>query len=239
MTVDNKSVWEQAYERFYEDGVHPLFAPEAALLEPLLRDGPEVVHLQSGNGDDDIQLVRAGAARVIGVDYSFRATALAQRQADKHGTNCSYVVGSVPGVPLRDGCADLVYTGKGALIWQPDIDAWARDAARLLRPGGHLFLYEEHPINPLWTKDADEARIRADRGYFDRSYTCDTWPGVGATSWLWTLGELVTAVIGAGLAVRHLAEYAEPFWKEDDVEAAAWTGRLPNSFSLLCRSARL
>jgi SAM-dependent methyltransferase len=51
----------------------------------------------------------------------------------------------VPGVPLADGVADLVYTGKGALIWMPDIGAWAREAARLLRPGGHLFVYEGHP----------------------------------------------------------------------------------------------
>jgi hypothetical protein len=28
-------------------------------------------------------------------------------------------------------------TGKGTLTWMPDIGAWARDAARLLRPGGH------------------------------------------------------------------------------------------------------
>jgi hypothetical protein len=35
----------------------------------------------------------------------------------------------------------------------PDLAAWARDAARLLRPGGHLFVYEGHPAAALWTWD--------------------------------------------------------------------------------------
>src|ERR1700745_3257929 len=76
---------------------------------------------------------------------------------------CRYVVGTVPGLPLADGVADLVYTGKGALTWTPDIGTWARDATRLLRPGGHLFVYEEYPAVPLWTWSEDEPGIRGDR----------------------------------------------------------------------------
>ena len=50
------------------------------------------------------------------------------------------------------------------------------------------------------------------------------------------VGALVTAVADAGLQVRHLSEQAEPFWRMDGVAAAAWQGRLPNSFALLaCR----
>jgi hypothetical protein len=46
-----------------------------------------------------------------------------------------YLVAEVPDVPLRDGCADLVYTGKAAPIWMRDITAWSYGVARLLRPG--------------------------------------------------------------------------------------------------------
>ena len=51
--------------------------------------------------------------------------------------------------------------------------------------------------------------------------------------WQWTLGEIVTAIVGAGFEVQHLAEYPEPFWRPDGVTAAAWAGRLPNTFALL------
>ena len=51
--------------------------------------------------------------------------------------------------------------------------------------------------------------------------------------WQWTLGRTVTAVVKAGLEIRHLEEYAEPFWRMGDIDAAAFRGRLPNSFALL------
>ena len=212
-----------------------LFAAERALLRELLRAAPRVVHLQSGHGMDDVALVGAGAGYVVGVDYSEVAVRAAQRRADELGVACRYVVAALPGAPLRDGCADLVYTGKGALIWIRDLAAWARDVARLLRPGGYLFVYEGHPAVPLWTWDEDEPRLRSGRGYFGGTFTNDTFPANGAVEWQRTLGEIVTTVIGAGLELRHLAEYPEPFWRPGSTDAAAWDGRLPNAFSLLAR----
>jgi hypothetical protein len=145
------------------------------------------------------------------------------------------VIAELPGAPLRDGCADLVYTGKGALIWLPDLGSWAEDVARLLRPGGHLFVLEAHPLVPLWTWDEDEPRIRPDRGYFERSHVNDTFPANGAVEYQTTLAGIITAVLGAGLELRHVAEHAEPFYRWGDLDAAAWRGRLPNTFTLLAR----
>ncbi len=189
----------------------------------------------SGHGLDDVALVAAGARSVVGVDFSVVAATAAQRRADELGIACRYLVAELPGAPLCDACTDLVYTGKGALIWAPDLNAWARDAARLLRPGGHLYIYEAHPTVPLWTWGQDTPRIRPDRSYFARSHVNDTFPARGAVEWQRTLGEILNAVISAGLEIRHLAEYPEPFWQPDDVGAAAWAGRLPNSFALLVR----
>ena len=240
----NRVAWEAAsreYDRGYENLLEQaknessLFASELDLLRPVLAASPTVVHLQSGHGLDDIALVAAGARSVVGVDFSEAAVAGAQRRADELRVACRYLVAELPGAPLGDGCADLVYTGKGALIWMPDLRAWARDVFRLLRPSGHLFVHEAHPAVPLWTWDEDEPRIRPDRGYFRRSHVNDTWPARGAVEWQATLGEIINAVIGAGLEVRHVAEYPEPFWRPDDVRAQAWQGRLPNSFALLAR----
>lgn len=245
-TRTNRTAWDRAYRqqlRAYEEmraeaatGA-TLVATERELLRDILATRPVVVHPQSGNGQDDIALVRAGARTVIGVDYSEIGVRAAQGRADDLGVTCRYVIATVPGVPLRDGCADLVYTGKGALIWMPDIDAWAGEMARLLRPGGHLFIHEGHPATELWTWDLDEPRIRPDRSYFGRSFVCDddSFPANGAVMWQWTLGQTVTAVINAGLAVRHLEEYAEPFWRMGGVDAAAFRGRLPNAYALLAR----
>jgi SAM-dependent methyltransferase len=240
----NRAAWEAASEKHLRE-YHELLdqaknqsclvACELEVLHPLLVSGPRVVHLQSGHGLDDIALVRAGARAVVGVDFSTVATLAAGRRARELALPCRYVVAEVPGVPLRSHCADLVYTGKGALIWMQDLAAWAEDAARLLRPGGHLFIYEAHPMVPLWTWDEDQPRVRPDRSYFGRCHENDTFPGTGAVEWQWTLGQIIVAVTLARLEVRHVGEHAEPFWRPASIRAAAWQGRLPNSFTLLAR----
>lgn len=212
-----------------------LFASELQLLRPMLVSSPTIVHLQSGHGLDDVALVAAGARQVVGVDFSEVAVRSAQRRADELGVACRYVVAELPGAPLRDACADVVYTGKGTLIWIPDLRAWAADAARLLRPSGHLLIYEAHPMVPLWTWDEDEPRIRPDRGYFERCHTNDTFPAHGAVEWHATLAEIINAVLSAGLELRSVAEYTEPFWRPDGVAAAAWQGQLPNAFALVAQ----
>ncbi len=242
--MGNRNAWETASQKYVNEheelleqarNSSSLVACELELLRPLLASGPAVVHLQSGNGMDDIALVAEGARSVVGVDFSSVAAKAAQRRADELDVHCRYVVAELPGAPLRDGCADLVHTGKGALIWLPDLSIWAADVARLLKPGGHLFVHEAHPMVPLWAWDEDEPRIRPDRGYFERSHVNDTFPANGAVEWQATLGEIITAVLGAGLELLHVAEHAEPFWRWDGLDAAAWRGQLANTFSLLAR----
>jgi SAM-dependent methyltransferase len=241
----NRSAWEAASRKHVDEYQEhlarardecSLSAYEVGLLRPILADSPAVVHLQSGHGLDDIALINSGARSVTAVDFSQTAATAAQRRADELGAPCRYVVAQLPGAPLRDACADLVYTGKGALIWLPDLRAWAADVARLLRPGGHLFVYEAHPAVPLWTWDADEPRIRPDRGYFERSHVNDTFPAHGAVEYQATLAEVINAVLSADLELQYVAEYPEPFWyPEDGHVAAAWAGRLPNSYALIAR----
>jgi SAM-dependent methyltransferase len=241
---ENRVAWEAASEKHVREDREllaeartgsSLLGLERDLLRPVLASGPEVVHLQSGHGLDDIALVGAGARSVVGVDFSAVAASAAQRRANELAVNCRYVVAALPGAPLRDASADLVYTGKGALIWMRDLTAWAGDAIRLLRPGGYLFVYEGHPATPLWSWDEDRPRLRTDRSYFGRTFVNDTFPARGAIEWQWTLGEIVTAVVAAGADILHLGEHPEPFWRMGGVAAAAWNGTLPNSFSLLAR----
>ncbi len=240
----NRAVWESVSHKHVRESAsllaeaqtgQPLTYAEREMLGPILARRPTVVHLQSGHGMDDIALAKAGASRIIGIDYSTAAASAAARRADELRLPCAYVVAELPPAPLRDGCADLVYTGKGALIWMPDIQAWANDLARLLVPGGYLFVHEAHPMVPLYSWDGDMTRIRTDRGYFNPTHVNDTYPARGAVEWQWTLGGIVTAVSWTGLQVRELREHPEPFWRPDDIDAAAWDGRLPNTFTLLAQ----
>jgi SAM-dependent methyltransferase len=209
----------------------------------VLAEAPRVVHLQSGNGLDDLDLAPAGARWVVGVDFSRTGATAARHRAAQLGLDVRYVVADALRTGLRDGCADLVYTGKGALMWLPDIGAWGREVARLLRPGGHLFLYEAHPAACLWARHTDPVRLDGRHGYFGGTRLNDTFPASAiarfggadaAVEWQWTLADIVTALLDAGLVLLHLAEHPDPFWRPTHGPTSpSWSGHLPNSFSLL------
>lgn len=218
-------------EEARESGLLPL---EEKLLRDIVTDA-DVVHPMSGHGLDDVALIRLGARRVTGVDYSPTAAAAAQRRADELGVDCCYVTATLPASGLEDACADLIYTGKGALIWVADLDPWLLEMRRLLRLGGHMFIYEAHPLAPLWSWDSEQIRVRDDRGYFERTHVNDSFPAGGALEHQCTFAQTIMAITRAGFEILHLDEHPDPFWQPSGVQAAAWDGRVPNTYSLLAQ----
>lgn len=239
---NTQQAWESAsqkhileYNELLDEAMNARLLP---VEETVLRDivpGAEVVHPMSGHGIDDVALIHLGARSVIGVDYSPTAASAAQRRADELGVQCRYVTATLPESGLRDDSADLVYTGKGALIWVADLEAWLTEMRRLLRPGGHLFIYEAHPLTPLWSWDQEKIEVRADRGYFAGSHVNDSFPAGGAVEYQRTFAETIMAIAGGGFEILHLEEHAAPFWRPEGAQAAAWNGQVPNAFSLLAR----
>ena len=240
--ASTRAAWDAASEkhvREYDDLLAEartarLLPVEERVLAPFVA-GARIVHPQSGHGIDDAALVRLGAHSVLGLDYSPTAVGAARRRAEELGLPVRYEVVELPATGLAAASFDVVYTGKGALPWMRDLDAWAAEMARLLVPGGVLFVYESHPLTAVLGWDADVAAARDDRSYFARSHVVDSFPDGGATEWQTTFAQIVMTVQRAGFAIEHLEEHPDPFWKPGDVEAAAWDGRLPNAFSLLAR----
>ncbi|MEO9253965.1 MAG: class I SAM-dependent methyltransferase, partial [Tepidiformaceae bacterium] len=122
------------------------------------------------------------------------------------------------------GKFDIVYTGIGALCWLPDIRRWAQVVAALLKAGGFLYVYEGHPV--LWALDneRDDDQLVLSEPYFETEtpseyvgeYTYVDGPPLKNTrdyEWNHGLGEIVTALIDAGLRLEFLHEHREIAWK--------------------------
>lgn len=232
-------------------GVLSLFDHELRLLGKLSPWCGRAIHLQCSHGQDALSLWKLGAREVVGVDLSEAMLALAQRKSDALQAPATWVHSDILSTPeALNASADLVYTGKGALPWMMDLAAWARVVTRLLKPGGLLYVFEGHPLDWVWEPDAREYRLRRDgSGYFSEAPRVnDTFPAsylqrateAGEAAPLarerqWTLGDVLNAVIGAGLRIERLEERPEPFWRlltnlpEKQVE------KLPHTFSLLAR----
>ena len=225
---------------------------------PLLGEvrGLRGVHLQCHIGTDTVSLARLGA-RMIGVDFSPAALTEARRLAAGAGADVDFVESDVYGAPAALGSADfdLVYTGVGALCWLPDIIGWARTVAALLRPGGRLFIREGHPV--LWALDydrTDDELVLAHPYHRQRAASVFDEPGTYVETdvefthnrtheWNHGLGEIVTALVEAGMQPTGLVEHDSVPWnampgqmEETGVEGewrlARHPERLPHSYTL-------
>lgn len=188
--------------------------------------GLDTVHLQCHIGTDTISLARLGARSVTGYDFSPKALAEARRLAERSGTSATFVEGELEDAVevLGPHRFDLVYTGVGALCWLPSIERWASVVAGLLRPGGRLHLREGHPM--LWTLSdpRPDGVVAVEFPYFEAGGATEfdqptTYAGDGTQltnpiiwSWNHGIGEIMTALTGAGMVITRFEEHNTVPW---------------------------
>jgi len=207
-------------------------------------EGLDLLHVQCHFGLDTLSWARLGA-RVTGADFSQAAIALARSIADEIGhPEARFVRANLYDLPdALDGDFDLVYTSGGVLGWLPDIRAWARVVAHFVRPGGRFYITEVHPVAQVFAEDGvapgelvleypyweheTPISIPVVGSYADRAATMATKTEHG---WDHGLGEIVTALIEAGLRIEFLHEFPFVGWPVGYLERAAdGTYRLPAS----------
>jgi SAM-dependent methyltransferase len=246
---------DYAFARFVED---PTYLSRVVRYDvPRLGDinGARGVHLQCHIGTDTLSLARLGA-RMTGLDFSPAALAEARRLSELAGPPVDFVEAELySAADVLDRAAfDLVFTGIGALCWLPDVRRWASVVADLLAPGGRLFIREGHPM--LWTLDDErpDDLLVVDYPYFERAEptqfdqqgtyveTDVTFASTVSHEWNHGLGEIVTAVLDAGLELTMLVEHDTVPWEAlpghmDVVGDREWRlrdrpWRLPHSYTL-------
>lgn len=227
--------------------------------------GLRILHLQCHFGRDTLTLAPRGA-EVVGLDFSPEGVAVAERLsaelglADRARFVCADLYAARE-AGLAPASFDRVFVTWGALCWLPDLPRWAAIVRHFLKPGGALYLAEFHPASMVFDieteRDDDappETRPRPFSPrfpYFDdapfvehapRDYVGDRpvlESGV-SVEWTHTLGDVVSAVVGAGLALRWLREHDATPWSPlpwlvlGEDQLWRWPGErwLPLSFSL-------
>jgi ubiquinone/menaquinone biosynthesis C-methylase UbiE len=123
-----------------------------------------VIQLGCNNGRELISVKKAGAGRCVGIDVSDKFIAQARQLARLGNVEVEFVRTSVYDLPHEyDRQFDLVYITVGVLRWLPDLDAFFGVTSRLLKTGGHVFIYEMHPILNMF--DADKG-LAVEASYF-------------------------------------------------------------------------
>jgi SAM-dependent methyltransferase len=213
------------------------------------------VHLQCHIGTDTLSLARLGA-RMTGLDFSPASLEQARLLSERAGPHVEFVESEVYDAVavLGEEAFDFVFTGIGALCWLPSIDRWAKLVADLLAPGGRVFVREAHPM--LWALDDEQhaGLLVAEYSYFEREEPdvfedSGTYVETDATfihnrthTWNHGLGEIVTALLGAGMELTMLVEHDSVPWEAfpghmTQTELHEWRladrpWRLPHTYTL-------
>jgi len=211
-------------------GGSTLFSEELELLGDL--EGKTLAHLQCNSGGDSLSLVLRGAA-VTGVDISEEAVSSARRLSAEAGISAGFeradVYDWLEEAARRGRHFDAVFSSYGIVCWLPDLEAWARGIAAVLKSGGRFVLVDFHPAADMF--DERWARTHAypsggeplllEEGVGD--YVAGSGGGLTPAGFMegargfdnphrchlfrWGLGEVVTALAAAGLRIVALKEY--------------------------------
>ena len=206
--------------QFYKDGSSTLDHVEKSLL-PDLR-AKKVAHLCCNCGQDTLSMVNLGAT-CVGFDFSNSAIEEAIRLSEDSGVKAEFVKANVLDIPdTFNGKFDLVYISRGVLVWIPDLRALMRSVARLLRKGGKLFLYDQHPFAHLF--DADQSGdLVAKFDYFKKNP--DEYKGldyVGGTMYdaspnyqfMVRLSDIFEGIAESGMRLENFKEFNHSFFEQ-------------------------
>jgi SAM-dependent methyltransferase len=214
---------------FFRAGGSTLFPDEIELAGELR--GQSLLHLQCNCGQDTLSFAQLGA-NVTGVDISDEAIAFAQNLSRDSGIPGRFIRSDLlewfPQASADGERFDVVFTSYGTVIWLSDLAPWGRGIASVLKPGGRFVFLDFHPTMLLLGEDwtpvypiMDGAPEMVEEGIGD--YVA--WMGEALTpggyeegvkdfknphevvEFGWSVGNIVTALIEAGLTISTLREY--------------------------------
>jgi SAM-dependent methyltransferase len=251
----NKRSWGALSKDHYEVFRARLLANQYTLSPTQIQElgdirGKRLIHLQCNTGADTVCLARMGAT-VTGVDLVPDNVRYARQLAVDCGVHDARFIESnvLEIMDVHDEQYDVVFTTEGVLCWLPDLYLWARNVRHLLADDGFLYVMDSHPFYMIW----DEDRLpelackypyflkRPDREEWIGGYASESKPGANY-SWMYTVGEIVTALSQAGLHIEWFHEFDWLFFqlsaqRQQRDERGGWTfpehkEKLPYTFSL-------
>jgi SAM-dependent methyltransferase len=152
-------------------------------------EGLEVLDLGAGTGIASLAIANAGAARVHALDPDPSPVVGRGAIARLADERIEILDGVGEAIPLPDRSVDVVY-GRQVLHHTRDLDAVAREAFRVLRPGGIYFICREHVV-------ADDEELAR----FLESHAVHRLAG---GEHAFRLDQYVRAIRGSGLRLRNV-----------------------------------
>ena len=230
----NRTAWNEAAPRhaarnqarlvelFRKGGYNHLEDVAQEMLRQSGIVGKSVVQVCCNNGIDLLSAKGMGAGHCLGIDQAGAFLAQAREIAVAAGVagvadDVSFLEANVYDLPAALAESfDIAMTTIGVVYWMPDLPAFIRAVAALVRPGGWWVMEETHPIIFMYEEAPaggpstlthsyfrTEPHVDADGlDYFGR----ETYEASPAYSFPHKLSDIVNAGIGAGLTLHRIEE---------------------------------
>jgi len=235
--------WRKLVAGFATPGYSCLDEVETAALRAIGVEGKDVAQICCNNGRELLSIGNMGAARCVGFDQSTEFLAQAYDLAAIAGRPCAFVEGDIYKTPPKyDSSFDLVVVTIGVFGWMPDLKSFFAVAARLLRPGGTLFIHEEHPVMNMFEPRTATPMVPC-ASYFreepetgDMAIVYDGTPAGKTPGHYWffhTLGDIFNACMGNRLTLAAFQEYSTNINTVEYEIYTSGTVRYPMSYTLV------
>ncbi len=218
----NKIAWDARTEahvgsKFYD--IEGFKNGDNALGPIVMQEMPDVtgkslLHLQCHFGMDTLSFARMGA-EVTGVDLSSKSIEVATGLSKELNTPATFIESNIMTLDqVVEDTYDIVFTSYGAICWLPDIDAWAEQVAKRLKPGGIFYMAEFHPYLYMWEwKDEKIAYPYFSKGkvFYEKAEGTYTDGGENLQYdeyfWIHAVSDVYKALMNNGIKVIGFNEY--------------------------------
>ena len=223
----NHEMWNQTADVYRAEGSTKLLAEvgkadfttfdetERRVFAAIGVAGKDVAQLGCNNARELISVKKAGAKRCVGFDLSEKMLEQGRQLSAASGQTLELVCESVYNIGTsHTNGFDVVYVTVGVLGWLPDLPNFFGVVERLLRPGGQLFLYDQHPMLGMF--DPDKV-LEIDSSYFRLEpfvnealpdYMDPAQTGHAESYWFQhTLSSIIGLCLQLGLHVTHFEEH--------------------------------
>ncbi|MGY0574604.1 class I SAM-dependent methyltransferase [Bradyrhizobium sp. RDM12] len=187
-------------------------APEWATIRAMLPalTSKRVADLGCGFGWASRWMRAQGAASVLGIDLS--QNMIVRAKADTSDPAIEYRIADLETLELPEAAFDLVYSAL-SFHYVEDFGRLTRMIHKALALGGDLVFTIEHPIfmaaaHPHWIADESGRKTWPVNRYSVEGERRTDWFAKGVLKYHRTIGTTLNALIGAGLELRRIEEFA-------------------------------
>lgn len=257
ITDANRAAWDEAaplhrsqnmkdlVAAFSKPGHSRLNKIETEILLSLDIGGKDVAQLCCNNGQELLSVKNLGAANCVGFDGSGGFIDQAREIAAAGNIDCSFVCTDIYDIDANYNTSfDLITVTIGVLSWMPDLAGFFAVANRMLRPGGAMFIYEQHPILEMVEPGKSEDPVVLEISYFKQDAFIDTdgldYYGGGTYeskplySYIHKISDVIMAGVGIGYSIEHFEERPDHI-SNTWYNAEKREPQLPMSYTLVFR----